>query len=271
MATRRKTERRAASRAGAVMGMLYSMLRLITRHIRGFWSALAAVITLAALAGVLATALLALLAGVVTQGLTQRFDEAVLQALEAGRSPLLTRVMIEITTIGSGVPLILMVTMAGVLLWLTQHRWSVALLVLSALGGTLVNRVLKDTFDRPRPVVVDAVQEVTSLSFPSGHATSSFIVYGVLAYIVSRLAPQRSVRIAIWSAAAFMIVAVGFSRMYLGVHYPTDVAGGFLVGLAWVLILAATMNALGFLSSRRPETRREEHDLEEPGTPHAAR
>lgn len=253
------------------MGMLYSMLRFITRHIRGFWSALAAVITLAALAGVLATALLALLAGVVTQGITQRFDERVLQTLEAHRSPLLTEVMIEITTIGSGVPLILMVAFAALLLWLTRHRWSVALLVIGSLGGTLVNRLLKETFERPRPVVVDAVQQVTSLSFPSGHATSSFIVYGVLAYILSRLAPDRSVRIAIWSAAVFMIIAVGFSRMYLGVHYPTDVAGGFLVGLAWVLILAATMNALGFLASRRPETRVEEHDLEAPGTPHATR
>jgi undecaprenyl-diphosphatase len=247
------------------------MLRYITEHVRGFWSPLAAVVAIALLAGVLATALLAGLAAVVMEGLTQRFDERVLRGLEAARSPLMTEIMIEITTIGSGVPLILMVAFAALLLWLTRHRWSFALLVLGSLGGTLVNRILKNTFDRERPTVVDAVEQVTSLSFPSGHATSSFIVYGVLAYIVSRLAPQRSVRIAIWSAAVAMIVLVGFSRMYLGVHYPTDVVGGFLVGLAWVMVLASVMNALQFLTTRRPETRQEEQDLDTPGAPHASR
>lgn len=253
------------------MGMLYSMLRLITRHISGFWVPLAAVIALVTLAGALATALMVLLASVVMQGFTQRFDESVLQTLEASRSPFLTEVMIEITTIGSGVPLILMVAIAALVLWLTHHRWSVALLVFGSLGGTIVNRALKNYFDRPRPEVVDAVEQVTSLSFPSGHATSSFIVYGILAYIVSRLAAERAVRIAIWTIAGVMILLVGFSRMYLGVHYPTDVAGGFLVGFAWVMVLASLMNAIRFLASRRPETRREEEDLEEPGAPHAAR
>jgi undecaprenyl-diphosphatase len=256
--------------AGA-MGILYTILRFITRHIRGFWSALAAVLTLAALVGVLAIGVLALLAKVVMEGVTQGFDENVLRGLEASRSPLFNEIMLEISTIGSGVPLILMVFVAALLLWLTRHRWSAGLLVVGSLGGTIINRVLKMSFDRERPSVVEAVEVVRSLYFPSGHATSSFIVYGTLAYILTQISKQHSVRMAIWIIAAGMIVLVGFSRMYLGVHYPTDVAGGFLVGLAWVMIVASVMNAIRFLSSRRPETRAEEQDLDEPGTPHAAR
>ena len=244
------------------MNMLYSMLRLIARHVRGFWGALVAFFTISLLIGGAAAILFAVLARLVVGGFTQQFDETTLRWLEARRTPWLDEHMLEITTIGSGLPLILMVIVASIFLWGSRHHWSVYFLVMSALGGQVVNRLLKAEFGRPRPIVVDWGQHVDTLSFPSGHAMSSFIVYGSLAYLVARMAPNRALKRFTWAFAAFMILTVGISRMYLGVHYPSDVLAGFIGGLAWVMFVAASMAALRFFAPRRPETRAEERDLE---------
>jgi undecaprenyl-diphosphatase len=79
---------------------------------------------------------------------------------------------------------------------------------------------------------------------------------------VARLEPTPRLRWAIWVVAAFMILAIGFSRMYVGVHYPSDVIAGFIAGFAWLAFVASTVTAVRFFADRRPETRREEHDLE---------
>jgi undecaprenyl-diphosphatase len=108
---------------------------------------------------------------------------------------------------------------------------------------------------------VQSITEVHSASFPSGHAMSSMVVYGSVAYLVARLEGKRGLKQTTWVVAALIILAIGVSRMYLGVHYPSDVIAGFIAGLAWLGFVVACMHALQFFAKRRPETRAEEHDL----------
>jgi undecaprenyl-diphosphatase len=93
---------------------------------------------------------------------------------------------------------------------------------------------------------------------------TSLIVYGSVAYVVGRLEPTQRLKLLTWSVAAFIILAVGISRMYLGVHYPSDVVGGFLAGTAWLTFVVASTKAIQFFAPRRPETEREEREMVHP-------
>lgn len=241
---------------------VYSMLRLIARHVHGFFGALAAYLTVGIVGAVAAVAVFAAIASAVSEGLTQSFDERVLQWFESHRSPLLDLVMLEITTLGTGVVLIMIVLVASVFLWQTQHRWSVYLLMLGVVGGKLINTLLKGLFERPRPSVVQWATDVHSASFPSGHAMSSMVVYGSVAYLVARLDTRKRTRHTTWILAIIVICAVGVSRMYLGVHYPSDVIAGFIGGIAWLAFVASSMTAIQYFAKRRPETHTEERDLD---------
>ncbi|MEW5930502.1 MAG: phosphatase PAP2 family protein, partial [Gemmatimonadota bacterium] len=155
-------------------------------------------------------------------------------------------------------------------LWRSRHRWSLLLLWISLLGARLLSRLLKAVFDRPRPALVDGDLEVLGLrfsfpesaSFPSGHAVTSAVVYGTLAYLVVRLEPTRRMRRATLAAAAVLILGIGFSRLYLAVHYPSDVVAGYLAGFAWATWCALGIEALRYFAGGRPEVRRAEADLE---------
>lgn len=257
-------ERRTGTRGRLHLArdLLYSILRFIARHVRGFWGALAAFLTVGFVVGLIMTALFAGFAGVVGEGWTQGFDERVLQRFELMRNPLLDEIMLEVTSLGNGAVLVLLVIVASVFLWLTDHRWSVSLLLIGVLGGQFLNGVLKEAFDRPRPSIIEWGDSVTSMSFPSGHAMSAVIVYGTVAYLVARLEPTPLLRRVTWLVAILLITAIGVSRVYLGVHYPSDVLAGFLAGTAWLLFVASALTAVRFFAPRRPETGVEEQDLE---------
>ena len=240
---------------------LYSTLRLIARHVEGYYAALAAFLTVGLLVAAIAVAVFAAVAGAVNAGLTQDMDEAALRWFAAHRSAILDQVAIEVTTLGTTIVLIMLVLVASVFLWQTQHKWSVYVLFMGTLGGAVLNNILKGFFHRPRPTIVAWAETVHSASFPSGHAMSSLIAYGSIAYLVGRLNPSPVLQRTIWLIAALLILAIGTSRMYLGVHYPSDVIAGFLAGLAWLTFVAATLKAIQFFADRRPETHQEEHDL----------
>ena len=245
-----------------VRDALYTTLRLIAKHIRGFYGAIAAFVTVSLLVGVAAVSMFAAFASLVTGGFTQTFDERILQWLEAQRSPVMDRVMLEISALGTGAVLLVLVLVASVFLWLTKHHWSVYILLMGVFGGQLANRLLKTSFERPRPSVVEWVTDVSSLSFPSGHAMTSMITYGSIAYLVARLEPTRRLRLTTWALCGVMILLIGISRMYLGVHYPSDIIAGYIGGLAWIAFVAASLTAVRFFSPRRPETKKEERDLQ---------
>lgn len=243
---------------------LYSILRFIDRHVQGFWSALAAFLTVGLAAGAVAAIVFGLLAGLVHEGATQGFDERAVQWFASHRSSWLDEVMVDITTLGDGVVLIMIVLIASIFLWITHHRWSVYILIVGLIGGKLLNTLMKAAFDRSRPSVVEWLHDVSSPSFPSGHAMGAFVTYGTVAYLVGRLSHTRRLRNVTWIIAGTTILAIGMSRVYLGVHYPSDVIAGFLAGLAWVVVVASSVTTLRYFAPRRPETVAEEQDLDGP-------
>ena len=249
-------------RRGALLALLYTTLRFIARHFPGFWSAIAAFLTASFLVAILAVAIFAGFAHLVEEGFTQSLDETILQRLVEMRTPTLDKIMLEITALGSGGVLIMMVSTAALFLWLTDHKWSMYLFITAVIGGQLLNQILKLAFNRERPGVVEWGQEVVTLSFPSGHAMTSTIAYGCIAYLVGRLESTRKLRLAVWGVAIVLVCMIGFSRMYLGVHYPSDVFAGFFGGVAWLAFVAAGLRAIEFFAERRPETKQEEQDLD---------
>lgn len=251
----------ATGKRGAILNLLHSIFHFIARHVSGFWAAIAAYLTVGFFVGLACAALFSAMASAVQTGLTQTFDVAVLQWLEAIRTPLLDEIMLELTALGGGSVLVMIVLIASLFLWITDHKWSVYLLIVSVVGGQILNQLLKLEFHRARPTEVVLGQHVASLSFPSGHAMTSIIAYGAIAYLVGRLGPTPTLRRMVWGVAVVLVCAIGLSRMYLGVHYPSDVIAGFLCGAAWLAFVASALAAVEYFSHRRPATKVEEKDL----------
>ena len=179
------------------------------------------------------------LADEVSEGDARTFDEAVLLA---GRDPAdpseprgpdwLGEAALDITALGGTTVLgLVILAIAGLALVLRKPHMALLLLVAGG-GGMLVNTGLKNLFGRTRPTVVPQLDAVHTLSFPSGHAMVSAAVYLSLAVLAARLVRPRHAKVYVVAVAATLTVAVGVTRVYLGVHYPTDVAGGALLGLA---------------------------------------
>src|SRR5258706_540917 len=133
-----------------------------------------------------------------------------------------------------------------------QYHALVFLLV-AALGGMLLNNLLKPFFGRARPDIALRLTEVTSLSFPSGHAMGSAVIYFTLAALLARLVEPRALKLYFLGLAALLSFLVGASRVYLGVHYPSDVLAGWTVGLAWALLCWTVARYLQVRGSVEPE------------------
>jgi membrane-associated phospholipid phosphatase len=176
---------------------------------------------------------------------TVEVDIWLANALHANVVPPATTTMTAVTTLGN-TPVLALV--AGTACWYLVSRSrgrDAALLVLALVGSQSLGWVLKATFERPRPSFDDPVATADWFSFPSGHAMSSIALYGALAYVFSdRFSSVRS-RLAGFGGLALLVAAIGFSRLYLGVHYLTDVLAGYSAGLAWLLL------AIGVLHVRR--------------------
>jgi len=252
---------RPCGRLRVLRDVFFRLLRFVAGHVRGFYGAVAATLSVTFLVGVAAATSVFLLGHVVMAGATQEFDEAVLRWAARRRTPVLDRAMLEITTLGDAVVLVAVVAVAALFLWLTRHRYSVGMLALALLGALVVTDTLKDLYGRPRPAVVPWVTVVGSPSFPSGHAFAAFVVYGTIAYLVSRLEASRALRRLTWTLAVLIVLLVGASRVYLGVHYPSDVLAGFAAALAWIAFVASGLAAVRYFARRRPALAREERDL----------
>ena len=182
------------------------------------------------------------------EGEVRWFDEGLLLALRTsdpadpiGPRWLETSVM-DISALG-GFAVLALVTLFAVGYLLTLNKWRNALMLLVAtLGGTVISEGLKMGFNRPRPDLVAHIVETTSMSFPSGHAMLSAVTYLTLGALIARTQEKRSLRGYVLGAAILVTLLIGLSRIYLGVHWPTDVLAGWCLGAAWALIcwVAAT-------------------------------
>jgi undecaprenyl-diphosphatase len=180
---------------------------------------------------------------------TLEFDSSVRAAVHACASPLLTRLMFAISFLGSGGLIASALVSFALFRHFEWHRAAVWLAVTLA-GATVLDLTLKFAFHRPRPVPFFGPIPRT-YSFPSGHSLFSFCFYGVLAGLLAGRVQSASLRVLIWLVAALLVLAIGLSRIYLGVHYPSDVIAGYLTGTIWT----ATMIALDRLRKRRKDRR----------------
>lgn len=220
---------------------LFRALRLIAVHARNAYTTFGIFILAGLLVALTGTWAFTELATHVRAGATQAFDVAVLRWFAAHRTPLLQAPMLELTALGTDVVITIVVGVSALFLWLTRHRHSAALLCIAAVGGMLLNPLLKVGFDRPRPHVFTWGTLVSSYSFPSGHAMNSAIVYATIAYLAARLQRTRWARWLTGLTATLLIVLICASRLYLGVHYPSDVLAGVIVGLAWAGFCMTTL------------------------------
>jgi membrane-associated phospholipid phosphatase len=168
------------------------------------------------------------------KGRLAQLDVAVLSWLQLHGSESGERVFEFVSWLGA--PVLFAVDIA-VAAWLAIHRsWrSFALWVVAIAGGAVLDEVLKLSFQRARPSVASEFIHGGSWSFPSGHAMNSLVGYSMLAFLLREHVTNARVRVLIALAAALLIVAIGFSRLYLGVHYLSDVTAGYFAGGAWVL------------------------------------
>jgi undecaprenyl-diphosphatase len=174
---------------------------------------------------------------------THAFDEVILLALRSpgNLSDPLGPVWFEsavgdITALGGYAVLTLILTFTTIYL-IAMGRWRNALLAVSAVvSGTILSSVLKLGFARPRPDLVEHLTHATSASFPSGHATLSAVAYLTLGLFLARAADKRRGKVIILSSAVSITTLVGVSRVYLGVHWPSDVLAGWCIGAAWASI-----------------------------------
>jgi membrane-associated phospholipid phosphatase len=161
------------------------------------------------------------------------FDRSFLLWLHQFANPQLDRLMLFFTLLGnpSTVVSIFVVTIAWLLI---KHRYSDAIrFAIVCAGGVVINQEMKLFFAKPRPELWPRLITDPTFSFPSGHATGSMVVYGFLAYISAKQF-QRYIRY-IYAIASTIIISIGFSRLYLGVHYPTDIIAGYGIGFLWLI------------------------------------
>jgi undecaprenyl-diphosphatase len=164
------------------------------------------------------------------------FDEFVIQAVAEMRSPIVSRFMLDITSFGSATGIVIQMTLAIILLLGPAHEPRSAVRLGVAAGGTqILSEIIKAGLRSPRPEIVERLDQALGFSHPSGHAAVSTAFYLTLAMILSRRLGPKSRR-AIGLTFGILILLIGFSRVYLGVHYPSDVLSGFLLGTLWSII-----------------------------------
>jgi undecaprenyl-diphosphatase len=247
-AERRQRER---SRVSLLMALPFKALRAAGRHATSFYATVGIVLVVGAMIAIVGTLAFAELGEWVQKGGTQTYDVAVLRWISQWQSPMLTNLAVELTYLGTGTVVLMVVGVSTLFLWHTEHKHS-ALLLLAAVGGNiLLNGMLKLVFHRARPDVFVWQTTAVSSSFPSGHAMSATVCYGTVAYLVSRLQKHRASRIATLTGAVILILLICTTRLYLGVHYPSDVIAGIIVGLAWSGFCMAVFEASLVLARRR--------------------
>jgi undecaprenyl-diphosphatase len=202
------------------------------------WVVLAAVLVLVA-----ATWAFVELADEVLEGDTQQLDEWAVRALRDNENPLdplgprwLEEAGRDLTALG-GVVVLVVVTLAvcGYLLFAGKPH-AAGFVLFAVVGGQVVSSILKMFFARPRPDVVPHLSHVYTSSFPSGHSMMSAVVYLTLGSLLMRFAPHRRLKLYYLAIAMTLTFLVGVSRVYMGVHYPTDVLAGWTAGLVWALL-----------------------------------
>jgi len=179
----------------------------------------------------------------VTEGDSQQFDEWAIRALRQPDDlektigpPWLEEVGRDLTALGGMTVLALVIAAIAGFLWLRRLYGAMWLVLAATLGGWILSTALKLSFARDRPTVVPHLSLVHTSSFPSGHSMLSAVVYLTLGTLLARVVHERSLKAYCLIVALSITVLVGVSRVYLGVHYPSDVLAGWVAGMSWALL-----------------------------------
>lgn len=241
--------------AGFAVAVVVVAFHLANEHARKKWDAhfgrfgylvLHLLIGLGGVAGI--AVFLALAAGVGGRGPATRVDLALAHALHDATSPPVTAVLRAVTFLGEGwSQATIGVLVALGLLKSRRKLWTLAWII-AVSGGGILNTVLKHVYARPRPVFADPILTASGFSFPSGHSMGTFVLAGMAAYLGVLHTNGRLRHVAIVAGALGWAVTMGFSRMYLGVHYLTDVVGGYAAGSCWLAVCISGVE----IARRRP-------------------
>jgi len=201
-----------------------------------------AVVLLAALGIVLSLLVFSKTAGEMLEGDLREFDDGVLRLLRSHDDPRvpigpawLVQVAIDVTALGGTAVLAIMLVIVVGYLALERRYDAIVLIVVATAGGGVLSELLKWWFARKRPEIVPHLVEVGSASFPSGHSMLAVVTYLTLGALLARFVPRRRTRTYCIVVSFLLALLIGLSRVYLGVHYPTDVLAGWSAGLAWAL------------------------------------
>ncbi|BAY18862.1 phosphoesterase [Nostoc sp. HK-01] len=167
------------------------------------------------------------------------FDTYFLLWLHQFANPSLDNVMLTITNLGNPSVVVLVVVVSLAILWWRRYFQEAKIFAIACLGALILNTGLKLLFTKPRPQLWPQLISETSFSFPSGHALGSLVLYGFLGYLLATHYPRFAQFI--YSVTVMAIAAIGISRLYLGVHWPTDVIAGYGVGFLWLTICIAML------------------------------
>ncbi len=188
----------------------------------------------------------------VTEKETGAFDKAILLHLRTSgdlSTPIgphwLAGSMSDITSLGSTTVITLVTVMAVAYLLVLGRKTTASMVAASVISGAIVEKTAKWGFDRARPDVVPHLVQVHTLSFPSGHAMLSAVAYLTLGALLARAQTQWRARIFVVAAGVALTVLIGFSRVYLGVHWPTDVLAGWTAGSIWALVFWMIADRMG--------------------------
>jgi undecaprenyl-diphosphatase len=165
------------------------------------------------------------------------FDRTLLLVVATGRRGWLNGAAVDVTALGSATVLTACTVFAALVLLALRRRAAAIQLLLASTGAALLTAIAKHVIERQRPSVVPRLVEVTGFSYPSGHSLASSAIYLTLALIASRELPRA--RRVVHAAGGVVVAAIALSRIYLGVHFPSDVLSGICLGAGWALVIDA--------------------------------
>ncbi|MBB6444289.1 phosphatase PAP2 family protein [Bacillus benzoevorans] len=179
------------------------------------------------------------------------FDRRIISIVQGWENPILTYIMKFFTTIGSSnVTIVLSLIILFFLFKVLHHRSELFVFTIVIIGSSILNGLLKQIFHRARPEL-HRIIDIGGYSFPSGHAMNAFTFYGILTFLLWRHITVKQGRIILIWSSSIMIFMIGLSRVYLGVHYPSDIIGGYLGSGCWLALSIWTFQLYKEKQSRR--------------------